>query len=100
MQVDDPASFLKDKVANLCTHVEAHYPAAAEHTPQLRALPATVLVVLVRRHLLPHRELIEAGELASLAGVIDDEAMHTIALACAEDTKVQRYLQLFCELCC
>jgi hypothetical protein len=98
MQVNDPYAMLLDKFKNLCDHLEKQYPSM--DVASLRAVPGPVLLSMVRKHLVPRKELLwTSTSLKELEPLIEDVNFKAMAAQCSQDTKVKRYLQLFCELC-
>jgi protein-arginine kinase len=95
MLVENPVEFVHAKFANLCDHLERTYEF---DTTEMRAVPATALYVLLKHHLLPHAQLVEAGNIDALVLEIKDADISALAMLCAEDERVLRYLKLFCKL--
>jgi hypothetical protein len=98
MLVDNPVEFVHAKFANMCTHLEATYPNAAIDTEAMRSVGPTALFVLLRQYLLPHAEQVEAGDTVALVSSIAEPSIVALAVLCADDEKILRYLKLFCTL--
>lgn len=99
MLVDNVIEYTHNKFANLCAHLDSTYGwSNAIDTAPLRAVPPMALFVLLKKHLLPHAALVEAGDVDALIDAIDEPRVAEIASICQGDDKVLRYLKLFCML--
>jgi len=99
----DPVACIAEKFGNMVRYLQEAYPEALTEEQARRMQEATglQLIAVVRAQLLPHMALVEAGDLTALADkIIGDEDLKRIASCCATDSKIKRYLQLFCELAC
>ena len=97
MLVDDPVAFVHAKFANMCAYLAATYGDAFDTTAML-AIPPMALFVMLRRYLLPHAAHVEASNADALVDSLEPGHVAGLAVACKDDAKLMRYLQLFCTM--
>jgi hypothetical protein len=88
--------FLAQKIANLALHMrEAHGGDALADT--LCAMPLPMARMMIAKYLLPHRELVEAGDVDRMLELLADSPRFLpLAVKARADEKVLAYLRLFC----
>jgi hypothetical protein len=89
-------AFLAQKIANLARHMrEVH--GGDELVDTLCAMPLSMARMMIVKYLLPHRELVDAGDVDRMLELLADSPRFLpLAVKARADEKVLAYLRLFC----
>lgn len=99
MEQVDPVKCIEQKFSNMLVYMTEKYPGQADYAA-LQGVSGVALLAAVRAQLLPHRRLVEAGDLEGLARTVEGQPgdFAGLARAASGDERVKRYLALFCAL--